>query len=91
MPNFDLELGRVIAEHYITGKAAINFPWLGTTTGGWQHLPYWNIEAGLAKVSLAGIHYPNMSEYLGSMGIGRASTSRVTRRWRSRIMVWQPS
>lgn len=30
--NFDLDLARVTETHYITGKAAINFPWSGSTT-----------------------------------------------------------
>lgn len=33
-PLFDFDLKRVSREHYITGKAAINFPRPQTTTGG---------------------------------------------------------
>lgn len=45
-PLFDLDLSRVTREHYITGKAAINFPHLGVTTGGWHFLNYWDRESG---------------------------------------------
>ncbi|WP_137163370.1 hypothetical protein [Pseudomonas asiatica] len=68
-PLFDLDLGRVSREHYITGKAAINFPFPGVTTGGWHFLSYWNRAAGVAKVSLAGIHYPDTAEFFGDVGI----------------------
>lgn len=66
---FDLDLRRVSREHYITGKAAINFPFPGVTTGGWHFLSYWNRDAGVAKVSLAGIHYPDTSEFFGDAGV----------------------
>ena len=33
-PIFDFDLKRVSRQHYITGKAAINFPHAGSTTGG---------------------------------------------------------
>ena len=68
-PLFDLDLSRVTREHYITGKAAINFPFPGVTTGGWHYLSYWDRAAGVAKVSLAGIHYPDTTEYFGRVGI----------------------
>ena len=37
-PLFDFDLKRVSRTHYITGKAAINFPDPGSTTGGWHFL-----------------------------------------------------
>lgn len=54
-PLFDIDLKRVSRERYITGKAAINFPAPGSTTGGWHFLSYSDRESGIAKVSLAGI------------------------------------
>lgn len=68
-PLFDLDLSRVSREHYITGKAAINFPSPEGVTGGWHFLSYWDRDAGVAKVSLAGIHYPDTTEYFGDVGI----------------------
>ncbi len=38
MRNFDVGLKRVTHLHYITAKAAINFPWIHTTSGGWHYL-----------------------------------------------------
>ncbi|PSS57920.1 hypothetical protein [Pseudomonas sp. BBP2017] len=81
MPRFDVDLCRVSREHYITGKAAINFPWPETTTGGWHHLSYWDREAGQLKVSLAGIHYPDTSAYFGEFGILGASQELRRRGW----------
>lgn len=68
-PLFDFDLQRVSHQHYITGKAAINFPHPGGTTGGWHFLSYFDRETGVAKVSLAGIHYPETTGYLGDQGI----------------------
>ena len=68
-PLFDFDLKRVAREHYITGKAAINFPHPGSTTGGWHFLSYFDRESGVAKVSLAGIHYPDTTDYFGDLGI----------------------
>jgi len=48
-PLFDFDLKHVSREHYITGKAAINFPHAGSTTGGWHFLSYFDREAGSAK------------------------------------------
>ncbi|EJF68969.1 hypothetical protein QN404_14665 [Pseudomonas sp. RTS1] len=67
-PLFDFDLKRVAREHYITGKAAINFPHPGSTTGGWHFLSYFDRESGVAKVSLAGIHYPDTTDYFGDLG-----------------------
>lgn len=61
-PLFDLNLKRVTREHYITGKAAINFP-SNDDTGGWHFLSHWNRESGVAKVSLAGVHYPDTAAF----------------------------
>jgi hypothetical protein len=57
---FDFDLKRVSREHYITGKAAVNFAHPESTTGGWHSLSYSDRESGVAKVSLAGIlNWPN--------------------------------
>lgn len=68
-PLFDFDLKRVSRTHYITGKAAINFPHAGSTTGGWHFLSYFDRDSGVAKVSLAGIHYPDTTAYFGDIGI----------------------
>ncbi|WP_047573610.1 hypothetical protein [Pseudomonas syringae] len=81
MPKFDLDLNRVTFEHYITGKAAINFPWINTTSGGWHYLSYWDSAVGQAKVSLAGIHYPDTSKYFGEEGILIATEELKLRGW----------
>lgn len=65
-PLFDFDLKRVSHQHYITGKAAINFPHPGSTTGGWHFLSYFDREAGVVKVSLAGIHYPDTDAFLAT-------------------------
>ncbi|PAA23973.1 hypothetical protein [Pseudomonas fragi] len=52
-PLFDFDLKRVSRTHYITGKAAINFPHAGSTTGGWHFLSYFDRDSGVAKVSMA--------------------------------------
>lgn len=81
MGNFDLDLSRVTYEHYITGKAAINFPRLQSSTGGWHYLSYWDSTSGQAKVSLAGIHYPDTTFYFGDAGILDASEELNRRGW----------
>ena len=68
-PLFDFDLKRVSHKHYITGKAAINFPHPGSTTSGWHFLSYFDRDSGVAKVSLAGIHYPDTTDYFGDLGI----------------------
>lgn len=65
---FDFDLRHVYRRHDITGKAAINFPHPGCTTGGWHFLSYFDREAGGAKVSLAGIHYPDTDAFFGDAG-----------------------
>ncbi len=80
-PLFDLDLRRVSREHYITGKAAINFPFPGVTTGGWHFLSYWDREAGVAKVSLAGIHYPDTSAFFGDLGVAEVTQMLVRLGW----------
>ncbi|MEJ3588772.1 hypothetical protein [Pseudomonas bubulae] len=68
-PLLDLDLKRVTREHYITGKAAINFPSFGGTTGGWHSMAYWDRDTGTSKVSLAGIHYSDTKAFFGDVGI----------------------
>ncbi|WP_422394261.1 hypothetical protein [Pseudomonas poae] len=68
-PLFDFDLKRVSSEHYVTGKAAINFPHSGSTTGGWHYLSYFDRVSGVAKVSLAGIHYPDTTAFFSDLGI----------------------
>lgn len=81
MRNFDVDLKRVTYLHYITAKAAINFPRIQTTSGGWHYLSYWDSTTGQPKVSLAGIHYPNTSKYFGETGIMNASEELKQRGW----------
>jgi len=80
-PLFDFDLKRVSREHYITGKAAINFPHVGSTTGGWHFLSYFDRESGVAKVSLAGIHYPDTTAYFGDLGIADVTDQLAGRGW----------
>ena len=68
-PQFDFDLKRVSRENYITGKAAINFPYPGSITGGWHFLSYFDRDSGVAKVSLTRIHYPDTTAYFGDLGI----------------------
>ncbi len=63
-PFFDFDLKRVSREHYITGKAAINFPHVGSTTGGWHFLSYFDRETEVSMVSLAGIYYQTPPVFL---------------------------
>jgi hypothetical protein len=80
-PLFDLNLNRVTREHYITGKAAINFP-SNKGTGGWHFLSYWDRESGVVKVSLAGIHFPDTTELFGDEGIFDGLDQLAERGWR---------
>lgn len=82
-PLFDLDLQRVTREHYITGKAAINFPHLGVTTGGWHFMSYWNRDSGVCKVSLAGIHFPDTRSFFGDAGIADVTQVLAERGWES--------
>lgn len=82
-PLFDLDLSRVTREHYITGKAAINFPFPDVTTGGWHFLGYWDRDAGVCKVSLAGIHFPDTKSFFGDAGIVDATHVLAERGWES--------
>lgn len=77
----DFDLNRVSRENYITGKAAINFPHPGNTTGGWHFLSYFDRESGVAKVSLAGIHYPDTTAYFGDLGIIDVTDELAGRGW----------
>ena len=80
-PLFDFDPKRVSHQHYITGKAAINFPHPGSTTGGWHFLSYFDRESGVAKVSLAGIHYPETTGYFGDQGITDFTDQLAGRGW----------
>ncbi|CRM48164.1 hypothetical protein [Pseudomonas sp. 28 E 9] len=80
-PLFDFDLKRVSHQHYITGKAAINFPHPGNTTGGWHFLSYFDRESGVAKVSLADIHYPDTTAYFGGLGITDVTDQLAERGW----------
>lgn len=86
-PLFDFDLKRASRENYITGKAAINYPRLGSTTGGWHFLSYFDRESGVAKVSLAGIHYPETTGYFGDQGITDVTDQLVLSRLRSKSQV----
>ncbi|MBD8614103.1 hypothetical protein IFT69_10265 [Pseudomonas putida] len=79
--SFDLDLSRVTREHYITGKAAINFPQSGVTTGGWHVTSYWDRDSGVCKVSLAGIHFPDTTAFFGEAGIVNATQLLADRGW----------
>jgi len=83
MPKFDIDLSRVTYEYYITGKAAINFPRPHATSGGWHYLAYWNSKVGEAKVSLAGIHYPDTRFCFGDTGILNATDELERMGWKT--------
>ena len=80
-PLFDFDLKRVSRTHYITGKAAINFPHAGSTTGGWHFLSYFDRDSGVAKVSLAGIHYPDTTDFFGDAGVIDVTDELAMRGW----------
>ncbi|MGF6455303.1 hypothetical protein ABIA55_000767 [Pseudomonas frederiksbergensis] len=80
-PLFDFYLKRASRKNYITGKAAISFPHPGSTTGEWHFLSYFDREFGVAKVSLAGIHYPDTTGYFGDLGIADITDQLVERGW----------
>lgn len=80
-PLFDLDLQRVTREHYITGKAAINFPYPGVSTGGWHFTSYWDRDSGVCKVSLAGIHFPDTTALFVDAGILDATQLLAERGW----------
>ena len=80
-PLFDFDLKRVSHEHYITGKAAINFPHAGSTTGGWHFLSYFDRDSGVAKVSLAGVHYPDTTDFFGDAGVNDVTDELERRGW----------
>ena len=80
-PLFDFDLKRVSRTHYITGKAAINFPHAGCTTGGWHFLSYFDRDSGIAKVSLAGIHYPDTTDFFGDAGLIDVTDELAMRGW----------
>jgi hypothetical protein len=80
-PLFDFDLKRVSRTHYITGKAAINFPHPGSITGGWHFLSYFDWDSGVAKVSLAGIHYPDTTDFFGDAGVIDVTDELAMRGW----------
>lgn len=80
-PLFDFDLKRVSRTHYITGKAAINFPHAGSTTGGWHFLSYFDRDSGVAKVSLAGFHYPDTTDFFGDAGVIDVTDELAMRSW----------
>lgn len=80
-PLFDLDLKRVSRTHYVTGKAAINFPHPGSITGGWHFLSYFDRDSGVAKVSLAGIHYPDTTDFFGDAWVNDVTDELARRGW----------
>ncbi len=80
-PLFDFDFKRVSRTHYITGKAAINFSHPGSITGGWHFLSYFDRDSGVAKVSLAGIHYPDTSDFFGDAGVIDVTDKLAMRGW----------
>lgn len=80
-PLFGFDLKRVSHKHYITGKAAINSPHPGSTSSGWHFLSYFDRDSGVAKVSLAGIHYPDTTDYFGDLGIIDVTDELAKRGW----------
>ena len=80
-PLFDFDLKRVSRTHYITGKAAINFPHAGNTTGGWHFLSYFDRDSGVAKVSLAGVHYPDTTDFFGDARVNDVTDELARRGW----------
>ena len=69
---YDPDLGRASREHYITGPTALNFP-SSRTSGDWHFFSYFDLDAGVYKISLAGIHYPATTPYFGDQGLIEAS------------------
>jgi hypothetical protein len=65
---FDNSLERAGEKHYITGVSAINFP-TSKNTGGWHFLNYFDLDRGIFRVSLSGIHYPDTNKYFGHFGV----------------------
>lgn len=68
-PLLDFDLKRVSREHYITGKLQLISPTQDAARGGWHFLSYFDREAGVVKVSLAGIRYPDTDMFFGDAGI----------------------
>ncbi|MDN7144258.1 hypothetical protein KC131_26785 [Pseudomonas sp. JQ170] len=88
-PVFDHDFSRVTREHYITGKAAVNFPTPGVTTGGWHFMSYWNRDSGVCKVSLAGIHFPETTSFFGDDGIVDVTQVLSERGWHAKgKVIW---
>jgi hypothetical protein len=83
-PLVDCDLKRVSREHYITAKAAINFPQPESTTGGWHSLSYFDRDSGVAKVSLAGVHHPDTTDFFGDVGVNDVTNKLARRGWSER-------
>lgn len=79
-PLFDPDLKCVSHRHHITGKQPLT-PHSESTTGGWAFPCLLDRESGVAKVSLAGIHYPETTVYLGDQGIIDVTDQPVQRGW----------
>lgn len=82
MAPLDTDFSRVTLTHYITGNAAINFPWRDATTGGWHRLAYWIKDKGEVRIALAGYHYPDTSAYLAEYGIEEVTHMLIRRGWK---------
>ena len=80
-PMFDFDLKHVSRQHYITGKAAIHFPHPGSASGGGHCLSYFDREAGVAKVSLAGIYYPDTTCFFGDTCVIDVTDQMAMRGW----------
>lgn len=79
-PLFDFDLKHVSLEHYITGKAAINFPHPESSTGVWNSLSYFDWDSGVTNVSLAEIHYPDTALF-GDTGVTDVTEQLRERGW----------
>lgn len=79
-PLFDLDLKRVCRQHYITEKAAINFPQPESTR--WVAFTVLDRDSGVAKVSLGGIHYPDTTDYFRDLGITDVTDQLAGGGWR---------
>jgi len=86
-PLFDIDLKSVSSEHYITEKAAINFPHSGCTTGGGHYMSYFGRVSGVAKVLLAGIHYPDTTVFFGEQGIINATDLFAKWGWMTEVQI----
>lgn len=63
---------RVDYKHYVTGPSALNFP-SSLATGDWRRLNYFDVFAKSYEIFIAGINFPDTSEYFGNEGIMEVS------------------